>query len=454
MQEQVQHGQPNGQSNHADAQAIIDAAPLSRYQWMIAVICFLIIFADGIDTAAMGFVAPALTEEWGISRALLGPVMSAALGGMIFGALFSGPMADRFGRKIVLVIAMLIFALGSLACAYAQSLDALVLLRFLTGLGLGAAMPNTTTLFSEYVPARVRSLMVTCMFCGYNLGMASGGFLSSWMIPNYGWRSFFFFGGAFPLLLMLLVILLLPESYRFLIIKGRDAWRVKQILTRIAPAQTQQVDHFYLPEQQLGQRAQNVFALLFSKQFAKGTLLLWLTYFMGLVIIYLLTSWLPTLLRETGASLQRAAIVGALFQFGGVLSALFVGWAMDRYNPNRVIAGFYFAAGIFAVVVSQSLGHPTLLALFILCAGFAVNGAQSSMPVLSARFYPTQCRATGVAWMTGIGRFGAVFGAWIGAILIGQQWSFSSIVSVLVIPATAAAIAVLIKSYVAHTDAT
>lgn len=443
------------QKSGIDAQALIDQAPISKFQWLIAIVCFLIVFVDGIDTAAMGFIAPALAQEWGIDRSLLGPVMSAALGGMIVGALFSGPLADRFGRKIVLSISMLIFGGFTLACAYSSSLDQLVLFRFLTGIGLGAAMPNATTLFSEYCPARVRSLLVTCMFCGYNLGMAVGGFLSSWIIPAFGWHSLFLVGGWSPLILMLVVIVFLPESYRYLIVKGKSPEKIQAILQRIAPQQAANASHFYVPEENNPVASKkSVFGILFSQRYAKGTLLLWLTYFMGLVVIYLLTSWLPTLMRETGASLERAAFIGGLFQFGGVLSALFVGWAMDRFNPNRVIAGFYFAAGIFAFIVGQSLNQPTLLAVFILFAGMAVNGAQSAMPVLSTRYYPTQCRATGVAWMSGIGRFGAVFGAWIGAVLLGNDWTFSAILSLLMIPATAAAIAILVKSYVSHTDAT
>ncbi|SCC73212.1 MFS transporter [Acinetobacter albensis] len=443
------------QKSGIDAQALINESPISKYQWLIAIVCFLIVFVDGIDTAAMGFIAPALAQDWGIDRSQLGPVMSAALGGMIFGALFSGPLADRFGRKIVLATSMLIFGGFTLACAYASDLDSLVIFRFLTGIGLGAAMPNATTLFSEYCPARSRSLLVTCMFCGYNLGMAVGGFFSSWLIPNYGWHSLFLVGGWSPLILMFVVIFFLPESYRYLIIKGNKTEKVKQILTRIAPQKAAHATAFYVPEENAeNNQKKGVFGILFSKKYAKGTFLLWFTYFMGLVIIYLLTSWLPTLMRETGATMERAAFIGGLFQFGGVLSALFVGWAMDRFNPNRVIAAFYFAAGIFAFIVSQSLANPTLLAVFILCAGMAVNGAQSAMPVLSTRFYPTQCRATGVAWMSGIGRFGAVFGAWIGAVLLGNNWSFSSILSMLLIPATAAALAILIKSFVAHTDAT
>ncbi|MHA3105297.1 MFS transporter [Acinetobacter sp. ANC 3791] len=438
-----------------DAQALINDSPLSAYQWMIAAICFFIVFLDGIDTAAMGFIAPALAQDWGLDRSQLGPVMSAALGGMIIGALVSGPTADRFGRKAVLSFSMLIFGGFTIGCAYANNLDTLVILRFLTGIGLGAAMPNATTLFSEYCPTRIRSLLVTCMFCGYNLGMAIGGFLSSWMIPNFGWHSLFLFGGWSPMILTFFVVGFLPESYRFLIVRGGNNEKVRKILSRIAPTQVQSVTEFHVPEEKsAGQKKQNVFSMLFSPTYIKGTLLLWFTYFMGLVMIYLLTSWLPTLMRETGASMERAAFIGGLFQFGGVLSALFIGWAMDRFNPNRIIAGFYLAAGVFAFTVGQSLSSPILLAVLVLCAGVAINGAQSSMPALSARFYPTQCRATGVAWMSGIGRFGAVFGAWIGAVLLGQHWSFTAILSMLLIPATAAAVSIFVKSLVAHTDAT
>jgi len=442
------------QNSSIDAQTLINDAPLSKFQWFIAIICFLIVFVDGIDTAAMGFIAPALAQDWGVDRSQLGPVMSAALGGMIFGALLSGPAADRYGRKMVLTLSMLVFGGFSLASAYAGTLDTLVILRFLTGIGLGAAMPNATTLFSEYCPDRVRSLLVTCMFCGYNLGMATGGFISGWMIPTYGWHSLFLLGGWAPLALTVLVIFVLPESYRFLIVKGGDAEKVRNILSRIAPERVQGATHFHVPEEQSQGAKKNSLAMLFSTKYAKGTLLLWLTYFMGLVVIYLLTSWLPTLMRETGASMERATFIGGLFQFGGVVSALFVGWAMDRFNPNRVIAGFYFVAGVFAFAVGQSLGNPTLLAILILCAGIAINGAQSAMPALSARFYQTQCRATGVAWMSGIGRFGAVFGAWVGAILLGNNWTFTDILSMLLIPATAAAVAVFVKSLVSHTDAT
>ncbi|WP_165666408.1 MFS transporter [Metapseudomonas otitidis] len=436
-----------------DVQRFINAQPLSAYQWRVVLLCFLIVFLDGLDTAAMGFIAPALTQEWGIDRASLGPVMSAALIGMVFGALGSGPLADRFGRKLVLVGAVFLFGLFSLFSAFSANVEQLLVLRFLTGLGLGAAMPNATTLLSEYTPEHLKSLLVTSMFCGFNLGMAGGGFVSAKLIPAFGWHSLLLIGGLLPLLLTLVLLLWLPESARYLVVRNKGDERVRRVLAPIAPSEVAVATGFSVPEQQTVQ-SRNVFRVIFSGTYSAGTLLLWLTYFMGLVIVYLLTSWLPTLLRDSGASLEQAASIGALFQLGGVLSAVGVGWAMDRFDPHRVIGVFYLLAGVFAWLVGQSLGQMTLLATLVLVAGMCINGAQSAMPSLAARFYPTQGRATGVSWMLGIGRFGAILGAWIGATLLGLGWNFEQVLTALVLPAALATAAVLVKGLVSHADAT
>ncbi|WP_024680830.1 MFS transporter [Pseudomonas syringae] len=436
-----------------DVQAFINAQPLSGYQWRIVALCFLIVFLDGLDTAAMGFIAPALSQEWGIDRASLGPVMSAALIGMVFGALGSGPLADRFGRKVVLVVAVFLFGIFSLASAYSSNIDQLLVLRLLTGLGLGAAMPNATTLLSEYTPERLKSLLVTSMFCGFNLGMACGGFVSAKLIPSMGWHSLLMLGGILPLVLAVVLMVWLPESARFLVVRNRGAEQVRKVLAPISPKAVAGVTAFTVPEQKTVS-SRNVLKVIFSGTYSAGTLLLWLTYFMGLVIVYLLTSWLPTLMRDSGASMEQSAFIGALFQFGGVLSAVGVGWAMDRYNPHKVIGFAYALAGVFAYLVGQSLGNVAVLATLVLLAGMCINGAQSAMPSLAARFYPTQGRATGVSWMLGIGRFGAILGAWAGATLLGLGWNFEQVLTALVIPAALAALAILIKGWVSHSDAT
>ncbi|WP_397453289.1 MFS transporter [Pseudomonas sp. NA-150] len=436
-----------------DVQAFINAKPLSAYQWRVVLLCFLIVFLDGLDTAAMGFIAPALSQDWGIDRASLGPVMSAALIGMVFGALGSGPLADRFGRKVILVVAVFLFGVFSLLSAYSSNIDQLLALRLLTGIGLGAAMPNATTLLSEYTPERLKSLLVTSMFCGFNLGMACGGFISAKMIPLLGWHSLLMLGGVLPLLLAVVLLLWLPESARFLVVRNRSVERIRRVLAPIAPLDVAVASGFSVPEQKSVQ-SRNVLKVIFAGTYSAGTLLLWLTYFMGLVIVYLLTSWLPTLLRDSGASMEQSAFIGALFQFGGVLSAVGVGWAMDKINPHKVIGIAYLLAGVFAWLVGKSMGNVVLLATLVLLAGMCINGAQSAMPSLAARFYPTQGRATGVSWMLGIGRFGAILGAWAGATLLGLGWNFEQVLTALVVPAALAACAVLIKGMVSHADAT
>ncbi|MGH8485254.1 MAG: MFS transporter, partial [Pseudomonas sp.] len=261
-----------------DVQSFINRQPLSRYQWRVVLLCFLIVFLDGLDTAAMGFIAPALSQDWGIDRASLGPVMSAALIGMVFGALGSGPLADRFGRKLVLVAAVLLFGIFSLLSAFSASVEQLLVLRLLTGIGLGAAMPNATTLLSEYTPERLKSLLVTSMFCGFNLGMAGGGFMSAKLIPAYGWHSLLVVGGVLPLILAVVLLFWLPESARFLVVRNRSIDKIRKTLAPIAPAIVAKAASFSVPEQKVV-AARNVFAVIFSGTYGLGTMLLWMTYF-------------------------------------------------------------------------------------------------------------------------------------------------------------------------------
>jgi AAHS family 4-hydroxybenzoate transporter-like MFS transporter len=275
------------------------------------------------------------------------------------------------------------------------------------------------------------------MFCGFNLGMAGGGFISAKLIPAFGWHSLLLIGGILPLMLAVVLLLWLPESARYLVVRNRGTDKVRKALAPIDPAVVAQASSFSVPEQKTV-KARNVFAVIFCGTYSTGTLLLWLTYFMG----------------DSGASMEQAAFIGALFQFGGVLSAVGVGWAMDRFNPHKVIGIFYLLAGVFAYAVGQSLGNITLLATLVLVAGMCINGAQSAMPSLAARFYPTQGRATGVSWMLGIGRFGAILGAWMGATLLGLGWNFEQVLTALVIPAALATTAVVIKGMVSHADAT
>src|SRR3954447_21369230 len=206
---------PEGRS--IDVQTFLNEHPFSGYQWVIFALCFWIVLLDGFDTAAIGYIAPSLITEWSVERPALAPVLSAALFGLAFGALSAGPLDDRFGRKAVLVVSVLVFGTACLASAFSGGLTQLVIWRFLTGLGLGAAMPNAVTLMIEYCPDQRRATLTNTMFCGFPLGAALGGFLAAWMIPLWGWRSVFLLGGLAPLVLTVLMLAILPESVRYMV---------------------------------------------------------------------------------------------------------------------------------------------------------------------------------------------------------------------------------------------
>ncbi len=204
-----------------DVQTFINEHPFGRFQWLIFFMCFAIVILDGFDTAAIGFIAPSLLTEWHLAKPDLAPVLSAALFGLACGSLAAGPLSDRLGRRSLLLGAVLLFGLACFGSAFAQTLQQLTALRFATGLGLGAAMPNAVTLMSEFCPDRRRATIINLMFCGFPLGAAAGGFLAAWMIPNFGWRGVLIFGGVTPLVLATLVAAKMPESVRFMVASAK-----------------------------------------------------------------------------------------------------------------------------------------------------------------------------------------------------------------------------------------
>jgi AAHS family 4-hydroxybenzoate transporter-like MFS transporter len=428
-----------------DVRAHINGRKLSGYQWLLLVLCFLIVATDGMDVAIMGFLAPDITKEWGISRAAFGVVMSAAPLGLAIGALLVGPMSDRFGRKKLLMVSVAWFGIMSLISAASTNVIELSALRFLTGLGLGAAMPNTTTLLSEYVPERSRSTLLAIMFTGFNLGSALVGFGAAAILPHYGWRMVLVAGGAIPLICLPFYLWLVPESVRFLVVRKFPTDRIGRTLSRVVGGSFAADQPFTISEPSVtGSQPGKV---LLSGTYRKTTLSLWGTYFMGLLVIYLLSGWLPTLIKDAGLPIERAANITALFQLGGTVGALVVGYFMDRMSPNKVIGFSYVAGAVFILLVASGSVTSGMFAAYVLLAGFCMSGAQTGMNAFAPSCYPTVVRATGVSWMQGIGRFGSILGSFAGGLLLSLGWSFSSVLAVLAIPATLAAIIIVLSTY-------
>jgi MFS transporter, AAHS family, 4-hydroxybenzoate transporter len=407
-------------SNQVDVVEFIDAQPVGSFQLKLLLTCAAVLFLDGFDTQAIGYVAPSLAKEWGLTKGALGPVFSAGLFGLMIGALLFGPLADRIGRKKIIVFSTLAFGVGTLITAFVQDVNGLLAIRFLTGLGLGGAMPNAIALTSEFNPRRRRATMVMVMFCGFSVGAALGGFLAAALIPQFGWRSVFVVGGAVPLLLVPILALRLPESVRFLVLTGRADARVAELLGLISPKTVfAPATRFVVHEPALpGVPVQH----LFRSGRTLVTLLLWVVFFMSLLDIYFLSNWLPTVLNDLGASVSEAAAIGSMLQVGGVVGTFALGSIIDRFS-FRALALVYFI-GVFAVGAIGQLGHSVVLvttAIFV--AGFCIVGGQIAANALAAGYYPTAVRATGVGWALGIGRAGSIVGPLVGGVLLTMKWS-------------------------------
>lgn len=415
-------------------QQFIDDQPYSSLQKRVLALCFLVVAIDGFDTSSIGFIAPALRAGWKLSATQLAPLFGIGLFGLMAGALLLGPVADRYGRKPVLVLSVAFFGAASLLSAFAHDMPALLVMRFLTGLGLGGAMPTAITLTSEYCPQRRRAGLVTLMFCGFTIGSAVGGAVAGQLLPTVGWRGVLVIGGVLPLLLAPALVALLPESLRWLVLRGRDGSAIAARIAGTAPPALR-VDTAALPGSPVTQ--------LFRPGLIGGTLLLWVTFFMSLLIIYLLSSWLPTILNGAGRGLAQASFISAASPVGGTLGAILLGRWMDRFRPHRVLALAYLAAALCIAGIGAATANVPVLVLAVFGVGFGISGAQIGANALAAAFYPTTSRATGVSWALAVGRTGSVLGSMVGGALLAAQLSNQAIFLMLAVPAVLAALALL-----------
>ncbi len=429
--------------NEIDVRTLINDRPICAYQKLIILLGFIVIALDGFDITLMGFIAPELKNEWGVGNHQLGMVISAALIGLTIGALLSGPLADWLGRKVIIINSVFFFGVWTLATAFSHNIDQMIFFRFMTGLGLGAAMPNVGTLISEYAPEKKRSFVITVVFCGFTFGAALGGFAASWIIPHRGWHALLLLGGILPLVCVPLLIAKLPESVRFLVAKRASQQRIGKIVEKLAPGSTNPHTRYRLPTQV--EPGKGAMQIVVSRQYWFGSLMLWLGYFMALFLVYLLGSWLPTLVKGIGMSVAQAAAITALYQAGGTFGSLITGWLMDRVNPHRALGVIYLLGACFTLLIGLVAHSTVMLGMVALACGFCLNGANTGMNALSAHYYPTEARATGSSWMHGVGRIGAILSAFAGAEMLALGWGFGRIFAIIAIPALITACAIFVK---------
>jgi AAHS family 4-hydroxybenzoate transporter-like MFS transporter len=421
-----------------DVQAVIDANRLSTFQIFLAVVCFIVAVLDGIDVGVIGSLAPSIRMEWMVPPDRLSHLFGAGLVGLALGALVFGPLADRFGRRSTLVIAVTGFGGATLACGFANTFGMLVALRFVAGLFLGGALPNAITVASEYVPSRIRFTMLTIVSCGFSIGGALGGVIAAQLATGpEGWRHVLILGGALPLLLLPILLLAVPESVRFLIIKNRGHARIAKTLRRIAPGADLIGATVVAPS---GHEKGSPLAALFAFDLRRGTVLIWVSQFMGLLVYYFMSSWLPTVIHSGGVNIRTSVLLTAMIPMGTTVGAIALGILMDRLNAYRVLFVSLLLGTFCIVLIGQVYTHTISLGCAIFGAGFGIGGTIIGLNVIAASFYPAAIRGTGVSWSLGIGRVGSIIGSMVGGVLIVLQLNLQEIFTLIAVPALTAAL--------------
>ncbi len=410
---------------------LIDEQKVGAFQIRVLVLCALAAMLNGFAAQMIGYVAPSLKREMHLDPAALTRIFAWGLVGLMLGALTLGPVADRFGRKPVIVICTLFFGLLTLATPLAHSADGLAILRFLASMGFGGVMPNAIALTAEYAPHRRRGTMVTIMFCGFPIGATIAGFAAVPILPVYGWRGVFVLAGVMPLVLVPVLALLLPESIRHLVIHGKETARVRQLLARVSPQLVFASDTNFVVREE---RAPGLPVVhLFRQGRALPTVLLWTGFFMSLVDIYLLSSWLPTVFHDAGITLSLSVIATAVFQGGGVVASLALGSFVDRFGAYRVLTITYFLGAVSVALLGYSHSIVPIMSCTFF-AGAGILGGQTGANALAASFYPTYIRSTGVGWALGIGRIGSIVGPVLGGIMLSLHWPLTTIFMAAAIP--------------------
>lgn len=424
-------------------EAIVNTTPIGSFQIATIALCACVAIFDGFDAQAIAFVVPVIAKAWSLDVSLFGRTFAAGLLGLMTGALVLSAIADRVGRKPIIVFSTLIFGIGSLVTVLSGNIDQLLLYRFLTGLGLGGAMPNIIALTSEYSPKRIRAFMVTVMFCGFPIGAIVGGLVSAVIIPVYGWKPIFLAGGVLPLMLLAALQIWLPESIRFLAARNRTD-RMMELLSRInpavefAPSQVRRPD--VDPVKQPG-----VFSL-FSDRRLGGTLLLWIAFFCNLLILYFLINWLPAILQRAGVPLERAIIATVLFNAGGVVGGLTISWLVDRFGARTILTSAFLGATVLVAAIGAGWASIGTIFAVVAASGFCAMGVQFGMNAFAADYYPTALRSTGVGAALGVGRIGSIVGPLVGGILLGMKLDTDSLFRLAAVPALIAACAIFLAS--------
>jgi AAHS family 4-hydroxybenzoate transporter-like MFS transporter len=426
-----------------DVSEFIDNVRIGRLQIVVAVLCGLLFMVDGFDTAIIGTIAPSLVKEFAIPREVLGIVFSAGVVGLLVGYVLVAPLSGRWGHKPVMVCSAVAFGLFSLSTVWAQGVTSLAILRFCTGIFLGAALPSAVALTGEYSPKRFRSTIITYMGLGMSLGLSSAGITTALLLNFGGWRCVMVFACILPILVAVLITLYLPESIHLLVAKNAQRDRIVSIIEKLH-GPTVPVDCDF----RIATHGSSSCRELFTENRLPGTLAFWAALFVNLMVFGFLQSWLPTIFLDLGYAPQRALGMASIAMLGGLVAAPIAGPLMDYWGPYKVMCTLFSCGAIAIALVGASVHSGTALVLATAFSAVLFNsGAQKSVGALGVFYYPIALRSTGLGWGYGVGRIGAILAPVGVGFLMQAHWQTSDLFYLAAVPMACGALAMYFMYY-------
>ncbi|WOE30861.1 MULTISPECIES: MFS transporter [unclassified Acinetobacter] len=414
-------------SNTVSVNDVINKATFKPFHLKIILWCLFIVLFDGYDLAINGVVLPLLMQEWNMTAVEAGMLASTALAGMMFGAMSFGMLADRIGRKKVIMICVTLFSGFTFWGGFASNPTEFAVLRFIAGLGIGGVLPNLVALTSEYAPQRLKSTLVTTMFSGYAVGGIMAALCGSWFTASFGWQIMFYIAGI-PLIFLPLFWKFVPESLTYLV-KEQKLKDARHFLQKVEPTIQLKADTQLVLSSTDQTQTASVKAL-FTENRAGGTVLFWVAFFMCLLMLYALGSWLPKLMMAAGYSLGSSLMFLLALNIGAVIGTIGGGILADRFDFKPVLISM-LTVGVLSLVGLGFNSPQPVIYLLVGLAGASSIGSSILLYSYVAQYYPVAVRSTGIGWASAVGRTGAIVGPIVIGMLLGMElphkWNFIAV---------------------------
>jgi AAHS family 4-hydroxybenzoate transporter-like MFS transporter len=400
---------------------LVDSAPLGKLQIICFLLGFLTLVMDGFDTYTVGYLGPVLIKEWNLSPSYLGLIFSASMFSGLLGSVAGAPLADLYGRKVVLIVSVLVFGIATILSGVVDTGAEFLICRAVVGLGLGATLPNVVVIVSEFAPTRYRSTFSVLSVTAMSVGLLLAGLTAALMLPSLGWRQMLIACGMAPIIWAIVLVVWLPESIKYLVVRGGEPHAIATLVRRIDPnVKLSNFAKFHLDED-LSRQAP--IKEVFSRNRVMGTIFLGIANSLVYSVDFLIAFWLPTLMNKLGNSIEASAFVLITFKIGAIIGPLIASVLMDRLKPLPIIIGSLLVGSAFIVLFGLNSANYNVAIWLGVAAGLFESAAFNGVIGFSANCYPTAMRASGLGVILGAARTVGSIGPMAGGFLLAAGFA-------------------------------